>query len=102
MISLTEMPVNPIKPFDEMGDSLVGRQAGALLRERIVRCAGEGPVVVDLAGIASISPSFADELFAKLPADLVRARRVRFANASDDIRALARGVRGLRAELAAV
>jgi hypothetical protein len=46
-----------------------------------------------------MSPSFADEIFAKLPAALVRERRIRFANASDDIRELARGVRGNRARL---
>ena len=54
--------------------------------------------VVDLEGITTIAPSFADELFAKLPAELVRDRRVRFTNASDEIRAQARGVRGLRSE----
>lgn len=60
-----------------------------------------GPVVVDLAGIELVSPSFADELFAKLPPDLVADRRVRFANASEEIKALARGVRGLRRQITA-
>jgi hypothetical protein len=89
-----------IRPVDELGTELIGREAGAAFRERVMRAARAGQVTIALAGIELISPSFADELFAKLPRELVRARRVRFANASDDVRALARGVRGLRAELA--
>lgn len=93
------MHTNLITPMKDLGAELVGRSAGARLRERIVHSARTGLVVVDLAGIEAISPSFADELFGKLPRDLVRSRRVRFVNASEDIRALARGVRGNRARL---
>lgn len=94
------MATDPIRPLDDLGCALIGREAGALLRERIVRAARHGVVVVDLEGITTIAPSFADELFAKLPAELVEGRRVRFTNASDEIRAQARGVRGLRSEAA--
>jgi hypothetical protein len=93
------MDFGRITPRDDLGTQLVGRHAGAALREQIVREARIHPIIVDLAGITSISPSFADELFAKLPAELVEGRRVRFSNATDEIKALARGVRGLRRQL---
>lgn len=94
------MTTRTIRPLDELGPVLLGRHTGAAFRERVLACAEAGPVVVDLAGIELISPSFADELFAKLPPDVISDRRVRFSNASDEIRALARGVRGLRREVA--
>lgn len=94
------MPTDPIRPLDDLGPGLVGREAGARLRERIVEAAQHGAVVVDLEGVTTIAPSFADELFGKLPGELVSDRRVRFTNASDEIRAQARGVRGLRRETA--
>ena len=100
MTSSTEMTTESFRPFDDLGPALVGRKAGATLRARILLCAQTAPVIVDLTGIELISPSFADELFAKLPPDVIRDRRVRFSNASDDIRALARGVRGLRRAVA--
>lgn len=88
-----------ITPSEDHGAQLVGRTAGARLRATIVSAASAGTVVVDLAGIEAISPSFADELFGKLPSELVTARRVRFSHASDEIRAQARGVRANRARL---
>lgn len=94
------MTTDVIKVFDDLGPALVGREAGARLRTEILRHADRNAVTVDLAGIESISPSFADELFGKLPTEIVATRRVKFANATDEIRALARGVRGLRREVA--
>jgi hypothetical protein len=88
-----------LTPLATHGPELVGRAPGARLREEAVALAATSHVVVDLSGIEAMSPSFADELFAKLPSELIRARRIRFANASGDIRELARGVRGNRAGL---
>ncbi|HET6690450.1 MAG TPA: STAS-like domain-containing protein [Miltoncostaeaceae bacterium] len=88
-----------LTPIATHGPELVGRAPGARLREEAVGLAATARVVIDLAGIEAMSPSFADEIFGKLPADLIRDRRIRFANASDEIRALARGVRGNRARL---
>jgi hypothetical protein len=39
-----------------------------------------------------MSPSFADEFFAKLPRDAIAEHRVRFENLDDDLGALARFV----------
>ena len=101
MNSSSEMLTIRIFPQLTVGPELVGRAAGARLREEILRAAGSAVVVVDFKGIETVSPSFADELFGKLPPEIVQRRRVRFAGASDEVRALARGVRGLRSELAA-
>lgn len=81
---------------DELGPELIGRQAGERLRQVVVGRTATGIVVVDLEGLVLMTPSVADELFAKLPDDVVREQRVRFANASEEIRALARDTRGLR------
>ncbi len=97
MTCSTEMTASVIQLQEELGSELIGRHEGARLREDLVRRVGNGRVIVDLAGIELMSPSFADELFAKLPAVLLRERRVRFTNASGDIRALARAARGIRA-----
>jgi hypothetical protein len=61
--------------------------------------AASGHAEVDLEGILSLSPSFADELFAKLPAELIESRAVRFRNASDDVTAMVRMARANRARL---
>jgi hypothetical protein len=46
-----------------------------------------------------IAPSFADELFAKLPRELVESGRIRFEHLDEDLTALARFVvRGRDAE----
>lgn len=51
----------------------------------------EPVVVIDLEGVDAMSPSFADEVFAKL-ADEISANQVRFENISPGIRSLARFV----------
>lgn len=99
MTSSTDMHTTRITPRQTVGPLLVGRSAGARLLEEILRAAETALVVVDFEGVEAVSPSFADELFGKPPPDLARRRCVRFAGASDEVRALARGVRGLRAEL---
>jgi hypothetical protein len=52
----------------EFGALLGGRPLAATIRARITQEAAVHPVVVDLEGIQAMSPSFADELFAKIDA----------------------------------
>jgi STAS-like domain of unknown function (DUF4325) len=61
-------------------------------RERIEELAASEPVVVDFAGISTISPSFADELFAKINQELIDRGAVRFENLSPGVDAIARYV----------
>ena len=86
MTTSTEMTTITLTPRETNGPELVGRAPGARLREEAVALAADHHVVIDLAGVEAMSPSFADEIFAKLPAALIRDRRIRFANASADIR----------------
>ena len=82
-----------IRPADELGSVLVGRSIARLFRERVeAMIEASDDVVVDFEGVEAVSPSFADELFAKLPADLVDAGRVRFENVDSGLDALARYV----------
>jgi hypothetical protein len=55
---------------------LGGRPLAAAFREMVVQRAATGNVVVDLEGIEAMSPSFADELFAKLDPALLSSGRV--------------------------
>jgi len=48
---------------------------------------------VSFEGVVAISPSFADELFAKVPEEAVEDGRVRLVDLDDDLRAIARFVR---------
>jgi len=58
-----------IKLADEFGPVLAGRVTAVGIREEIESLARQGEdVVIDLDGVEAISPSFADELFGKLPA----------------------------------
>jgi hypothetical protein len=52
----------------------------------------DGEVTVDFDGVMVISPSFADELFAKLPRAAIESGRVRFVNLDEDHEALVRFV----------
>jgi anti-anti-sigma regulatory factor len=86
-----------LKPVDEQDSVLTGRGCAARLRERIQQAAGQGDdVVVDLEGVETISPSFADELFAKLDPELLESGRVRFENMPDGVEPLVRFVVGNR------
>jgi hypothetical protein len=77
-----------MRPAEELGPVLAGRHLGEALRLRIEQLVADGEdVVVDFTGVAVVSPSFADEIFAKLPPDL--APHVRFDNMADDLRSLA-------------
>jgi STAS-like domain of unknown function (DUF4325) len=59
-----------IRLVDEIGSVLVGRQVAERLRGRVEEAARHGAVVLDFDGVLAVSPSFADELFAKLAVDV--------------------------------
>lgn len=96
---MATMQMTRIRPADELGAVLSSRFLGAELRARIEALLREGDVVVDFAGVEAVSPSFADELFAKLPTEAASGGRLKFKNLGDDTAALARFVaesRGVR------
>jgi len=82
-----------IRPADEFGAVLTGRYLASELRERVEELLQHGSTVtIDFSGVEAMSPSFADELFAKAPRDAIDSGRLRFENLADDLRALARFV----------
>lgn len=89
------MPTTEImraRPFDEFGPVLTGRAEAAHLRVTLEGAASRGDVVtVDLEGVLTMSPSFADELFAKLDPALVD--RIRFEHVAAPIEPLIAFVR---------
>jgi hypothetical protein len=86
---MTTMPT--MTRIDAARDGTVpaGRSQAQALREEIERAAIDGDVVVDFARVLTLSPSFADELFAKLSPELVESGRVEFQNLSPATRAIA-------------
>ncbi len=91
---MTTTAITMIRPAEELGPVLSGRFEAEELRERIeAELAAGAEVVVSFEGVVAISPSFADELFAKVPEDAVEDGRVRFVDLDEDLRAIARFVR---------
>ena len=82
-------PSMTISLATEAGAVLTGRSAAAVLRRRVEAAAGDGQVVLDFEGVAAVSPSFADELFAKLDPSLVDAGIVTFENLGPGVRHIA-------------
>jgi hypothetical protein len=65
----------------EFGAVLAGRSSAARLRARIEEATDRGEsVVLDFADVLAVSPSFADELFAKIDSDLHSSGRLDFQN----------------------
>jgi hypothetical protein len=78
-----------IKPAEELGPVLTSRSLAEDLRARIEALTARGEaVVVDFEGVEAVSPSFADEIFAKLPNDLVESGQVKFENIAEDLQHL--------------
>ena len=72
------------------GAVLAGRAQAQALREEIEAATRDGnDVVVDFARVLSMSPSFADELFAKVDPELLGSGQVEFQHVSASIRAIA-------------
>jgi anti-anti-sigma regulatory factor len=56
------------RPADDLGSVLTGRAVAADLRAKVeAELAAGQPVVLDFSNVTMMSPSFGDELFAKLP-----------------------------------
>ncbi|MDW5595933.1 STAS-like domain-containing protein [Conexibacter stalactiti] len=67
-----------IRPAQQLGSVLVGRDDAAALRKDVRRRAARGEsVVLDFAGVDVLAPSFADELLGKLPRELLTTGSVR-------------------------
>jgi hypothetical protein len=80
-----------IRLAEEHGPVLTGRTVGNEVRERIEKCVARGEtVVVDFEGVLAVSPSFADEVFARVSAEAVDSGLVRFENLADDLLEIAR------------
>jgi len=79
-----------IKPAEELGPVLAGRNVAASLRDRVEAALARGEaVVIDFDGVRAMSPSFADELFAKLSVRPDQTGdRVRFEHLREDLQAL--------------
>jgi len=91
---MTATGVTMIRPADELGAVLSSRFAAETLRSRIESELDAGhEVTVSFEGVIAISPSFADELFAKMPPEAERSGRLRFVDLSEDLLAIARFVK---------
>jgi len=76
-----------MRPADELGPILVSRSRAADLRQKLeAELEVDGAATIDFTGAVTMSPSFADELIAKLPQDA--REHVELVNLSEDLRAL--------------
>lgn len=93
----TSAPCEKMRLADLHGEVLGSRVLGEHIRAEVVRQAQTGAtVVIDLDGVQAVSPSFADEIFGKLPSEV--GDRVEFVNVGDALRAMANIARAGRAE----
>jgi anti-anti-sigma regulatory factor len=83
-----------IRLADEFGGVLLGRSNAERIRNRIEDAARgtDEPVIVDFEGVITASPSFADELFAKLDPMLRQSGRVEVRGMSPALESIARYV----------
>jgi hypothetical protein len=85
-----------LHPAEDFGGVLASRSLAAQLREQVEQRARHEPVAISFAGVETVSPSFADELFAKIDQTLVSSGRVTFVDVDEDIEAIIRTVSGRR------
>lgn len=86
-----------LRPAEELGSVLTGRSVGGKLRAQIEQSLAAGEqVVVDFEGVEIMSPSFADEVFGKLPPEAVESGQLSFQNLAEDLTFLARFVAAQR------
>jgi STAS-like domain of unknown function (DUF4325) len=82
--------------FSEFGSSLGTRFLGEETRKRVAAQLSEvDSVLIDFSGVTTVTHSFADEIFGELISSLgleAFKRRIHFAGANDDIRAIIRFV----------
>lgn len=88
-----------LNPVAEFGPVLTGRSAGKSVRLRIEDAAAHEDVRIDFSGVAFASPSFVDELVAKLPSSLLSNGRVRLENVPPELEPLVRFVIRRRGEV---
>lgn len=80
-----------IRPAERLGAVLTGRSVAAALRVEVEERLKTGEhVVLDFENVAAMSPSFADELLAKLPHEAWKAKRVTVEHLDEDSAAFAR------------
>jgi anti-anti-sigma regulatory factor len=91
MTTLTPRPMT-IKLAEQFGPVLVGRSNAARIRGQIEDAvhSGQEPVVLDFVDIVTVSPSFADELLAKLDPALREGGRVDVRGMSPALKSIAR------------
>lgn len=84
------MTTKMIRPAEDLGPVLAGRNVAASLRDRVEAALARGEaVVIDFEGVYAMSPSFADELFAKLSVRPDQGGdQIRFEHLRDDLQAL--------------
>lgn len=95
MTTLIPVPTTmTISLATQFGSVLVGRTVAAEIRKRVEVAAQDTdePVVLDFAAVLTISPSFADELFAKMSSDLRGSHKIKLVNMSPALESIARFV----------
>jgi anti-anti-sigma regulatory factor len=93
MTTLAQHPMT-IRLADEFGGVLLGRGNAERIRNRIENAARSTDelVIVDFERVITVSPSFADELFAKLDPTLRQSGRVEVRGMSPALESIARYV----------
>jgi anti-anti-sigma regulatory factor len=92
MITLTQCPMT-IRLAEQIGSVLLGRGNAERFRQRVERAAESNEhVILDFEGILTISPSFADELFAKLDPALRHSGQVEVRGMSPALESIERFV----------
>lgn len=90
-------PSREMRLADEYGPVLSGRLLGEAIRRDVTQLVGSGEkVVLDLDGVEAVSPSFADEIFGKLPSEV--GESVEFINVGDGLQSMANIARAGRAD----
>jgi len=87
-----------LNPAEDHGTVLASRALAARLREQVEEQANLHPVQISLSGVETVSPSFADELFAKLDPQLLESGRVSFIDVHPDVDAITKTVMGRRSQ----
>jgi STAS-like domain of unknown function (DUF4325) len=88
---VSEDSLMKIRPADTLGAVLTGRSIAAALRAEVEEhLRSDEEVILDFENVAAISPSFADELFAKLPTEAWKSKRVIVEHLDEDSAAFAR------------
>lgn len=86
--TLTSSGGKQVIPLADFGPDVSGRGLGESIRDQVDAAVNE--VVFDCAGIETMSPSFADELFGKLAVQQNRPASLRVANASPEVTSVIR------------